>query len=473
MKNHAFLDFEGYSSAGYHIREAVSRNSKVYKRFGGGLSDIASTKYAMDPSTFVLCLHYKLPHEEEPRGWHINMPDNSSLDPLLEFLEKGGVIEAFNSPFEMAVWNHAFRRQLDIPPLPPERWRDTAAKALAAGLPRGLARCGEAMGASEDMLKLDGGMALIRKFSIPATQRPLDPEYAEFKYPNWCTPWDLNTEDGQAYYQYNRQDVIANAWISNRISELNPQEQKLWFVDQRISHIRGIPIDVQGVQLLKSVVEVEHSRIKERLIELTTIEEAEQKTQEIQNKIDAIDRRLANPDQLDMFVTCEEVEAKLKQQKRGLKSEIDDLQPIQSINQNQRLKKFLNENGCDFESLTKDDISEAIKLGVGNEVAKEILSLREQGSKSSLKKLLAFENKECFARIYNELVFHRAHTGRWGGSGVQGQNIPARGPDVYKCSCGAYHSANRCFSCGREGTEKIPWNDYAADYALGLRSGRF
>ena len=88
-----------------------------------------------------------------------------------------------------------------------------------------------------------------------------------------------------------------------------------------------------------------------------------------------------------------------------------------------QLKDWLRENGLDMESLGKKEVSAAVRT-VPTEVA-EVLSLRLQTAKSSVKKYQAMRSAACKdGRCRGMFQFYGANrSGRWAGRLVQLQNL--------------------------------------------------
>lgn len=110
--------------------------------------------------------------------------------------------------------------------------------------------------------------------------------------------------------------------------------------------------------------------------------------------------------------------------KQKTSDELQRLTNIENPNSVMQMKEWLNDKGVEMESLGKKQVSEMIK-----EAPKEIvdvLELRQQISKSSVKKYLAMKNAGCVCnRARGMFQFYGANrTGRWAGRIIQLQNLP-------------------------------------------------
>ena len=106
---------------------------------------------------------------------------------------------------------------------------------------------------------------------------------------------------------------------------------------------------------------------------------------------------------------------------------LDELQKLTNIenpNSVMQMKEWLNNNGVEMESLGKKQVIEMIK-DAPKEIV-DVLELRQQISKSSVKKYLAMKNAGCVCnRARGMFQFYGANrTGRWAGRIIQLQNLP-------------------------------------------------
>jgi len=104
--------------------------------------------------------------------------------------------------------------------------------------------------------------------------------------------------------------------------------------------------------------------------------------------------------------------------------QMQELTDLQNPNSVAQLKGFLAEKGIEADSLGKKDVAEMIKTAPP-EIA-EILQLRLQLAKSSVKKYQAMQNASCEDdRCRGMFQFYGAsRSGRWAGRLIQLQNLP-------------------------------------------------
>ena len=252
---------------------------------------------------------------------------------------------AWNIQFERTV----IREQLGID-IPIAQWLDPSVLARIAGFSGALALASEVLN-PEGQAKSKEGSQLIKLFSKQGKDWN-DPKYAE--------AW-------RRFQHYNKQDVIAERTVYNRLQTFTPSafERKLWELDQRINE-RGMPISVEYVRNAKEIVDRERQRF---MAELTT------------------------------------------------------LTGLGNVNSVKQLLGWLTGRGYPYSSLGKGYVAKALEgpyvVGVS-----EALKLRQALAKTSVSKLKAIENRARDGRVRYSYRFHGSHTGRWSGEGVQLQNLP-------------------------------------------------
>ena len=110
--------------------------------------------------------------------------------------------------------------------------------------------------------------------------------------------------------------------------------------------------------------------------------------------------------------------------KDKITSLIKEITKLENPNSVQQMKKWLSDNGIKTDTLGKKAIEELIKIAPKE--LKEVLELRQQLAKSSVKKYTAMENavcKDCRAR--GMFQFYGANrSGRFSGRLIQLQNLP-------------------------------------------------
>ena len=219
------LDFETYSEA--------------------NLKNVGAHRYALDPSTEVLCLAYAF-EDEDPKLW---VPGDPMPKELFEAQQKAKTY-AFNTGFEFAIWKYVCMKKMGWPEVPFHLWGDTQAMALMFAMPASLDFCGEVLGI--EMAKDKRGQYLISKLSVPQKVTKKNP-YRRF------TP-ETHPVLFEEMYQYCLQDVRAEREIFHTLPWDLPYNEVQIFLNTLEKNDRGLPIDIE---LVKSVIEITDEYLEE------------------------------------------------------------------------------------------------------------------------------------------------------------------------------------------------------------------
>ena len=107
-----------------------------------------------------------------------------------------------------------------------------------------------------------------------------------------------------------------------------------------------------------------------------------------------------------------------------LTAAMQELTELENPNSVQQMKQWLADHGMETDTLGKKAVAELVKTA--QEPLREVLSLRQQLAKSSVKKYTAMENAVCAdSRAHGMFQFYGANrTGRFSGRLIQLQNLP-------------------------------------------------
>lgn len=246
---------------------------------------------------------------------------------------------------------------------PLSQWCCTMLHGLYCGYTAGLAATAVALGLPEDKRKMGIGSALIRTFCVPCKPTNKNGNRTRTLPHHEPEKWNL-------FKKYCRQDVVTEMEIECKLSNfpVPEQEQKLWELDQQINSF-GVAVDLE-------------------LIEGALY--------------------------CDQIITEELTQEAIK---------ISGLQKPKSVKQ---LKEWLTEEtGEEVENLQKTTVSQLIKT-TDSDTARRMLEIRQELSKTSVKKYTAMREAVCSdGRVRGLLQFYGANrTGRWAGRLVQVQNLP-------------------------------------------------
>lgn len=262
---------------------------------------------------------------------------------LTALQDKEVIKHAYNAAFEWYCLNRAGIKT------PLDQWQCTMVHAMYLSLPAGLANTGEALGISEDKKKSAVGKQLIRYFCV----KPYKPDAVKWK----------------AFKEYNRQDVVSEMEIENRLSgfPVPELEWERWRQDIAMNAY-GVKVDTE---LVNGAI-----KIQER---------------------------------------CEE----------ELLNEAVSLTQLENPNSPTQLLNWVNAQGYPLENTQKATIESALKEDLPLKV-RRVLEIRQQLGKTSVKKYEAMTNTIGEGdRVRGISQFYGASkTGRFSGRLVQMQNLP-------------------------------------------------
>jgi DNA polymerase len=276
------------------------------------------------------------------------------------------VVQALASP---TVIKHAYNAPFEWYCLnkfyftPIAQWRCSMVHGLYCGYTAGLAATAVALGLPEDKRKMSVGSALIRTFCCPCKPTKSNGHRTRTLPHHEPEKWQL-------FKEYCRQDVVTEMEIAKRLINfpLPAKEQYLWIIDQLIN-VYGVAVDLELVE---------------------------------------------GALQCDQTITKE------------LMNEAIKLSGLENPKSVQQLTKWLEEQtGEEVENLQKATVKKLVET-IDNDKAKRMLEIRQELSKTSIKKYQAMAEAVCSdGRVRGLLQFYGANrTGRWAGRLVQVQNLP-------------------------------------------------
>ncbi|WP_346904607.1 DNA polymerase [Faecalicatena contorta] len=244
------------------------------------------------------------------------------------------------------------------------QWRCTMVHSLYCGYPASLDAVGKAMNFSQDRRKMSEGKALIKYFCVPCAPTQRNGGRTRNLPKHDPGKWNL-------FKEYCKQDVFTEREIKKELDvyPVPESEQHLWELDQAIN-IGGVALDMELIQGALTISGHMSSELKKKAQDITGLD---------------------NPN---------------------------------SVSQ---LKEWIEQNAdMEIESLNKQTVSEMLADKDGKEQVREVLKIRQEMAKTSIKKYEAMEKAVCDdGRVRGLLQFYGANrTGRWAGRLVQVQNLP-------------------------------------------------
>lgn len=338
-----------------------------YETFSAAdLPKVGHYRYAEDETTEILMCAYKREEWDEVRLW-VPAEGEPLPDDLADIFEDHEtIICAWNAPFERQITAH----QLPQFNVPISRWRCAMVDAMAVGFPGKLEQAGPAIGLPEELFKQEGGKKLINKFCKPKKPTKKNPAV------RW-TP-SMAPEEWARFKAYCKQDVVAESAVWDKLTtwRLPAVEQRLWVIDQEIAD-RGIQVDLELAEAAHAMGLMHRARLVQKAQEITGLE---------------------NPNSVQQLIEW------LNDQK--------DFDP--------------DEEGEEVDNLRKKTVEKILGREDLDDVVRQVLELRQQIAKSSLKKFETILRATCAdGRIHGTMQFYGANrTGRWAGRLLQVQNLP-------------------------------------------------
>ena len=333
----------------------------IETRSKADIKKVGALNYALDPSTEVVVITYSLDYgpgiqidRTEKRAPAAAVMDQRLAEYVKLLHDPNCEKRAYNAPFEFSVLSRFFG------PLNFEEWFDDMLPVVYAGYPSSLDAAGKALGLGEDQRKLDTGKELVAFFSTPAS-------YTDSGEAIWHEPDDY-IEKWQEYLKYNRQDVVAEMAIADKLSGIQIPDSLLqqWRTDLKIN-LRGVQLDTEMVEAAARISAEINADYLEKMAELTG---------------------LPNPNSI------------------------------------QQLKRWLDERGDAVGSLDKKAVETLLTRSDLPPDVRQVLTFRQAIGRAAVKKYPAMLECVCRdGRARGLLRFYAAQTGRWSSSHIQFQNL--------------------------------------------------
>lgn len=196
-------------------------------------------------------------------------------------------------------------------------------------------------------------------------------------------PFQYTKQELHAFYKYCYKDTKSMIEIVNALpaDHLSPEEQQIWVTTQKIN-LRGVPIDTAGVKRIWAVMNYYKDKEIKKLDALT----------------DGYLRNVTQTGAMVQWVNEQGV------QMPNCQADTVDKLIIQ-----------LEEDDYDLD----DDLKRVLA----------VLKMRRDLGRSSVAKYKKLLNQNFLGRLYDNLRYYAASTGRWGGLGFQAHNLPRASVD--------------------------------------------
>lgn len=332
-------------------------------RSAADLKKVGAVRYAMDPTTEILCMAYRV--DDGPvmlwkRG------DPPPYFGLLDLIAEGATVTAHNALFELSIWTYICEPRMGWGKLSPHQMDCTMARAHIMSLPGGLDRVAQLLQVKNQ--KDAGGYAVMMKLC-----RPRKLTKAEIKAgadPN-VLHWNEDPADLARLYSYCIDDVKAECDIEKVLPRMSPSEKEVYHFDLTVN-LRGFRLDTALMRRASVFLAEAKQRVNEEVDRIT-------------------------------------------------EGTVDKATKVA------KLKGWLADRGLVVDGLARGDIEGLVEQAraLGDEDVVEVLSLRQQGAKAT--SLSKYDTGlKCVGfdeRARGLLQYHKASTGRWAGSLYQPHNL--------------------------------------------------
>lgn len=331
------------------------------------LKKVGAFEYSVHPSTRILCAAWRVGTRENLKQAPIKTWSpflRECPDELIDaLLDPAIIIEAHNALFEQVITANVLSRYVS-----------DRRQFQLLGIGPEKWNCTAVLAATHGLPRNLEGACLALELPV---QKDMEGRRLILKY---CKPrkatkndprvWHTDRNDLLRIIKYCVSDVEAETYLFLALPPLIAREREAWILDQKMN-LRGFKIDREMVTTALEMIEKEVKTL----------------TTEVQ--------RITNGE-------------------------------VQKATQRARLLAWLKKNGVLFPDLKAKTVEDALSVpGLLSDEIRLLLIARQAASKTSTKKYTAFEMRSRFdCRIRDFQIFHLAHTGRWGGAGVQPHNFP-------------------------------------------------
>ncbi len=350
------------------------------------VTQVGAYKYAHHPSTDVTVWGYALdddPGQVWSPAWAWTQERRYEPEDLLDHVEDGGYVVAWNAYFDRHIWNEVMVKKYDWPYLRLEQVLCAQAQAEANNLPGRLEKAAEALGTHYQ--KDPKGKALIAQLAN-GTRDTWDKELFE-------------TPDKMGHFRaYCVKDVLSMRDVWQSCRPLTQWEWDEYHASERIND-RGVAVDVAFAAAAKEYARAEADDINDQLLEIT-----------------------GDP---KLTVTNHVRKA------RFLHDMLFFDEDLQKLVERPPNKSSPDKPRYSCDRATREAVLDIIKTpevaeraGLDGDKVVEFLELIEAGNSAAIKKFTAIVNQEIDGRVHGGYSFNGAgQTGRFSSRGIQVHNI--------------------------------------------------
>lgn len=205
-------------------------------------------RYAMDPSTKILCAKYRFNDEDTIRQW---VPAEEPMpQDFRDHIEGGGLVVAYNATFERLITKHVAGLEVTV-----WQFACTAAQARVCALPHALGQVSKCLGLASN--KDSYGASLINQYSLPRAET------------GELVPWgEIPEGDQEAWLRYCEQDVVLEGDLASYLLPMSDREVAEYQIWEQINDA-GVCVDLTLARDIIELSDAVRAEVNAKLAVLT------------------------------------------------------------------------------------------------------------------------------------------------------------------------------------------------------------
>lgn len=185
-------------------------------------------------------------------------------------------------------------------------------------------------------------------------------------------PFKYTAKEWEEFKSYCKDDVTSMRYLVKALpaDALTPDEQEVWLLTQQVN-FEGLPVDIKLARRIVEVLEFANKKINKNISDLTGGD-------------------------------------------------------ITAVTQVARIKTYCKEQGYEYDTLGKDFLEAHLGSAHAESLPKdvrELLQMRLDFASSAVAKFRKVLEMAYQGRVYDNLIYYKANTGRWAGAAFQAHNL--------------------------------------------------
>ncbi len=370
----------------YHMAIDFKKHLKTFKQFlpsqqfmvmdyetysEADLLAVGAFEYSKHPTSDIICVSFATGTADEFRrnvytvkSWVPELREEHYAEFFADLIDTSIIKVAHNAFFEQVMTLNVFCRRYA------SHFTDRIKAALKPSQWICTASLARACALPGSMEKAVDALSLPMKKNMDGRRLVL--KWCKPKRPSKKDPSIRHTDPDelQKIVEYCEDDIHATIGLFLRLPELTATERKVWCLDQKIN-LHGFSVDLPLV---------------DRILEMVSLE------------------------------------------KENMAREVDEISMgiLENTNSPAALLEYLSKfEDCHLPDIQAKTVLDTLESGMVAGNAERLLEIRRDSSKTSTAKYEALKlRSQSDGRSRDNLMYHTASTGRWGGLGFQPQNLP-------------------------------------------------